>query len=130
MVCSNCHREIHSGYISNIGINSSFNEDKAKEIDIIVEETKNKKKYYCKYCGIEVYRHNDCCTACASINLRVVDRPSRQELKNLIRTLSFVQIGKIYGVTDNSIRKWCDKYNLPRKKTDINNFTDEQWELI
>ena len=130
LVCSNCHREIHSEYISNIGINSSFNEDRAKEIDVIVEETKNKKKYYCKYCGIEVYRGNDCCIACASINLRVVDRPNRQELKNLIRTLSFVQIGKIYGVTDNSIRKWCDKYNLPRKKTDINNFTDEQWELI
>ena len=55
---------------------------------------------------------------------------SREELKLLIRTTPFLQIGEQFGVSDNSIRKWCDKFNLPRKKSEINSYSDEEWELI
>ena len=55
---------------------------------------------------------------------------TRDELKNLIRTLPFTQIGKQFEVSDNAIRKWCDKYNLPRRKQDINQISDEEWEKI
>jgi hypothetical protein len=34
------------------------------------------------------------------------------------------------GVTDNAVRKWCDKYKLPRKVSEIKNYTDEEWEKI
>jgi hypothetical protein len=51
-------------------------------------------------------------------------------LKQLIRTKSFVSIGKSYGVTDNAIRKWCKKENLPTKKAEINLLSDEEWEKI
>ena len=61
---------------------------------------------------------------------RTVERPSRKELKQLIRTKPFTQIGKMYGVSDNAIRKWCDFEKLPRKKNEINKYTDEEWELI
>lgn len=61
---------------------------------------------------------------------RTVERPSREELKQLIRTKPFTQIGKIYGVSDNAIRKWCDFEKLPRKKNEINKYTDEEWALI
>lgn len=54
----------------------------------------------------------------------------REELKQLIRTTPFVQIGKQFGVSDNVIRKWCDKYKLPRKVSEIHIFTDEEWEKI
>ena len=47
-----------------------------------------------------------------------------------IRTMPFTSIGKEYNLTDNAIRKWCDKYNLPRKKSDINKISNEDWELI
>jgi uncharacterized protein YjcR len=47
---------------------------------------------------------------------RCVERPNRDELKQLIRTLPFTKIGKMFGVSDNAIRKWCNAYNLPRKK--------------
>ena len=56
--------------------------------------------------------------------------PSRDILKTKIRTTSFVQIGKEYGVTDNSVKKWCDAYKLPRLKSEINKYSDEEWELI
>lgn len=57
-------------------------------------------------------------------------RPNREELKALIRKKSFVQIGKDYAVSDNTIRRWCKAYNLPSLKRDINSYTDEQWKKI
>lgn len=55
---------------------------------------------------------------------------TRDVLKQLIRTQPFTTIGKQYNVSDNAIRKWCDKYNLPRTKQEINSYTDEEWKLI
>ena len=50
---------------------------------------------------------------------KVKDRPSKDSLENLIQNHSFVQIGRIYGVSDNAIRKWCKGYGLPFRKSDI-----------
>ena len=55
---------------------------------------------------------------------------TKEELKNLIRTLPFTQIGIQYGITDNAVRKYCDRFNLPRTKKEINSYTDEEWALI
>lgn len=56
--------------------------------------------------------------------------PSRDVLKQKIRTMSFMAIGKEYGVRDNSVRKWCDAYGLPRKSSEIKSISDEEWEKI
>ena len=53
--------------------------------------------------------------------------PSREILKNLIRTKSFLEIASIYNVFDNAIKKWCIKYNLPHRKKEINQISDEDW---
>ena len=37
----------------------------------------------------------------------------------MIKTESFTSIAKKFGVSDNAIRKWCDRYNLPRTKREI-----------
>ena len=55
---------------------------------------------------------------------------TREELKSLIRTTPFTKIGKKYGVSDNAVRKWCDKYDLPRKTSEIKAFTNEEWSKI
>lgn len=85
---------------------------------------------YCKNCGAEITKKATLCVNCCKINSRKVKRPEREELKKLIRTKSFLQIGKEYGVSDNAIRKWCDQYKLPRKKSEIKKKSDEEWELI
>lgn len=48
----------------------------------------------------------------------------------MIRTEPFTQIAANYKVTDNAIRKWCKAEGLPHKKTEINNYTNEEWEKI
>lgn len=130
LVCANCHREIHYGLIDNSTLISSFDEEKAKEIDALIEDTKTRKVWYCKECGVEVSSGNDCCPKCAHKKMRVVDRPAREELKKLIRTTPFTQIGKMFNVSDNAIRKWCKAENLPSKASEIKTYTEEEWEVI
>ena len=70
------------------------------------------------------------CRECSYIHSRIVERPNREELKTLIRITPFTKIAEKFNVTDNTIRKWCDKYNLPRKKKDIEKYSDEEWKNI
>lgn len=43
---------------------------------------------------------------------KVKNRPSKEELKELIENNTWVAIGKMYNVNDNSIRKWAKGYGL------------------
>lgn len=130
LVCANCHREIHYGLIDNNLLSPSFLEDRAKEIDELINNLKTHKISYCKFCGKEVWASNDCCKECSDMQRRVVERPTREILKEKIRTESFLAISREYGVSDNAIRKWCKKYNLPSKKAIIKSYSDVEWELI
>lgn len=47
--------------------------------------------------------------------------PSKEKLKKIIYQYSFTEIGRMYKVTDNAVRKWCKKYGLPFRKRDIEN---------
>ena len=89
-------------------------------------------KYYCPDCGIEITKGAKRCLHCASLAQQKMERPSRDELKNLIRTKSFLAICHMYNnkITDNGIRKWCDAYGLPRTKKEIKTYSDEEWASI
>ena len=91
-------------------------------------------KYFDKKYAIDEKNNNPVqggiCHKSISFESRIVKRPSREELKDLIRTKSFLEIAKIYQVSDNAIRKWCDAENLPRKKSDIKNISDQDWKNI
>ena len=130
MVCANCHREIHAGLIDDSLLQSSFSEEKAKEVDDIVESLKQKTLFVCKDCGVEVSKNHYYCTKCAAKRKQMVIRPNRDELKTLIRTKSFTEIGKQFKGSDNAIRKWCKAEGLPSKKQDIKLYTDEEWKFI
>lgn len=92
------------------------------------------KKYYCVDCGKEISKSTSIrCFSC-EMKQRVIpleEMPvTREELKQLIRTQPFTQIGKKFQMTDNAVRKWCDKFNLPRTKKEINSYSDEEWDKI
>ena len=62
------------------------------------------------------------CLECSNIakeNLRKVNRPSKEDLNNMIRSMPFTKIAEKYGVTDNTVRKWCKSYGLPYRRKDI-----------
>lgn len=77
------------------------------------------KKHYCIDCGTEVSNGVTRCLSCARIHSRKVERPTSDELFNLLSSLNgnFVQAGKKYGVTDNTVRKWCNSYGIPSKSS-------------
>lgn len=91
------------------------------------------KKNYCVDCGKEINLKSIRCITCSNKN-QVIPLENmlvtREELKELIRTTPFTQIGRKYGVSDNAIRKWCDKFNLPRKTSDIKKYSDADWSKI
>lgn len=106
-------------------------EDFEEQIPVKIKELKEEPKNFCIDCGQPIYKKSTRCISCSIKNSRKVqNRPSREELKEMIRKDSFLSIGKKYGVTDNTIRKWCSTYNLPRLKNEIKNYTDKEWELI
>lgn len=76
--------------------------------------------YVCPICGKNISANSSMCIECNGIKQRKVkDRPSKEELLELIKRKSFLEIGRMYGVSDNAIRKWCKIYNLPYRKKDI-----------
>ena len=90
----------------------------------------SKKFYYCIDCGCQITKDAIRCVSCSHKTQYKTTHPTREELKHLIRSNSFVQIGKMFGVSDNTIRKWCKKENLPTKVSEIKTYTDTQWQEI
>lgn len=131
LVCANCHREIHAGLINNTQLpNSSYNEEMAQKEINELNNLKTKTIFYCKDCGKEISYGATRCIECSIKKQRKTERPSREELKDLIRVLPFTEIGRKYNVTDNAIKKWCDAVALPRTKREINQYSNEDWAKI
>ena len=112
MVCSNCHRKIHSikNFIPQFS-NISFN-----------EQIYHNKYYEFSPPLAKIY---------SKIENNEFDIPiNRENLKMLIREEPFTKIGERYGVSDNAVRKWCKKFNLPFQKKVIKTFSQEEWNNI
>lgn len=115
VLCPNCH-SLTSNYKA---LNKSGREGRSQS-----------RKNYCIDCKKEISAGAIRCRECSDKN-RVTEKPiTREELKQLIRFKPFTEIGKLYNVSDNAIRKWCAGYNLPTKKKDIKAYSDEEWVLI
>ena len=125
LVCSNCHMEIHDGLIP--CPQTVIYEDRLQEINDLVSLNK-KKIFICSECGAQVYQEGSLCLTCAGKKRRKVEHPTREVLKELIQTKTFLEIGKMYGVSDNAVRKWCAKENLPYRVKDIK--AVEDWKKI
>ena len=91
---------------------------------------KEKRVYLCKNCGTEISKGAELCAKCYNLSNRKAIRPSRDDLKQMIRNLPFTQIAKQYGVTDNAIRKWCKNENLPTRRCDIEKYNSDEWKLL
>lgn len=118
VLCPNCH-----------SLTPNFRNNGQGRPGRITTENRSSKKY-CIDCGKEIFSTSLRCRDCEHKN-RITEKPvTREELKILIRTKPFTEIGKMFKVTDNAIKKWCKTYNLPFRKKDINLYSDAEWELI
>lgn len=121
LLCANCHREIHNPLLDFSKLNDYIDQTRLESLG------KEKVIPTCSICGAPVTKEGNLCVKCQHEKQRKVNRPSREELKDLIRNKSFVSIGQMFGVTNKSIEKWCISYNLPSKKLKIKEISDEDW---
>lgn len=125
-------REIAQQY--NVGEDtiSEINQGKTRILKGFTYPLRNNRRIakYCIDCGVEITSRATRCDKCEQNRRRVVERPTREELKKDIKALSFLAIGRKYSVSDNTIRKWCRGYGLPTKKADIKVISEEKWKMI
>jgi hypothetical protein len=70
----------------------------------------------CKYCDTTFQpKHKNiyCSGKCYHNSTRgkigkrkIANRPTKDQIKELLLQHSFVKVGKMYGVSDNAVRKW------------------------
>lgn len=100
--------------------NNRTKKDIDENIDDVGSITISRKLYeLCPVCKTNIKTHSaKMCIECRN-KMKSKNIPPKEELEKYIYNTSFLKIGKIYGVSDNAIRKWCKKYNLPYRKKDI-----------
>lgn len=61
------------------------------------------------------YRQKYCSPICASFARRRSKRPSKEQLESEINSMTWLAIGKKYGVSDNAVRKWARSFGIDKK---------------
>jgi len=95
LMCPNCHSQTPSF------AGKRFNQHKPKYNKLLIPE--NKKRY-------KEYLHSP------KLKRRKVERPSKEELYKLVWSIPITKVAEKFGVTDNSIRKWCRSYGIEWRK--------------
>jgi 5-methylcytosine-specific restriction endonuclease McrA len=105
LLCPNCHAQTETYR----GKNKPKIEKPAKVFIKAEKET-------CSDCGVIVYRHAKRCRACnnklrAANPITKLTWPSIEQLNEMLLTMSYVELGKKLGVSDNAIRKHIKRYS-------------------
>ena len=76
-------------------------------------------KNYCPSCQKEIWTTSKQCLECSKISRRIVERPEPLQLAKEVVEKGFVAVGKKYGVSNNSIKKWCASYGMGKLKHEV-----------
>lgn len=99
ILCPNCH-----------ALTDNYRGRKPK----IKSRVHRKANNVCK-CGQRILDNSINCTTCFHIKDRKVERPAKDDLITLIQQKGYLQVGKMFGVSDNAVRKWIKYYGLEPK---------------
>ena len=109
LLCPNCHSQTDTYCGKNI-VNKINKSDGRQDF-----KKKHKKISACISCGKNISYSSTRCKSCdsrkrTSENRKVKSRPTYDTLKKEIQETSYCAVGRKYGVSDNSIRKWIRMY--------------------
>ncbi|MNS24755.1 hypothetical protein D3C72_566180 [compost metagenome] len=97
LLCPNCHQQTDTWGFKKAGQS--------------VRASLKKEPRHCIQCNaICVGRY--CSRACFNLSSRKVERPTKEELAELLEQYPFTSIGRRFGVSDNAVRKWARRYGL------------------
>lgn len=144
ILCSNCHMQVHN-YNNNFNkeeINYSDYETESEFTPISNNQTLDVKKpeiqqkerikledKECPMCHKIFHpktRDQKYCSPECFHKTTQKGMPSKEILIERIKeyNCNFTKIGQSFGVTDNAIKKWCNKLELPRIKKDLKEFIE------
>jgi ribosomal protein L33 len=82
--------------------------------------------YICEQCGKTFYARRKvtrnikvfCSQECGAIFYsKVKNKPTKMELEKMLSNhVSYVTIGRMYGVSDNAVKKWMKKFGIHKPK--------------
>jgi hypothetical protein len=101
LLCSNCHREIHSPHL---GLDEVKNSIKILDENVLKSRTVNRPK--CIDCGCEINYTHKRCKPCNDLNKRIVVRPDINDLIEELNNHTQEWCAKKYGVSRSTIRRW------------------------
>lgn len=99
MLCPNCHSQ------------TSNNSGKSSKLKLIKRKQIKRNKLKKCECGKMIDDKSNFCGDCQHIKTRKVERPNKEILMDELKSSNYTQVGKKYGVSDNSIRKWVRYYS-------------------
>ncbi|MCX6227341.1 MAG: HNH endonuclease signature motif containing protein [Bacteroidia bacterium] len=118
LLCANCHHEHHAGI-------TEFDLQRFPSTNMVVEclgckiefVTKNKKQKFCtKQCQtLFLIQKREAKIASNIIKPKkeTFGRTDKKTLEDLIfQKIPWTHIGKMYGVSDNAVRKWARRYGI------------------
>lgn len=123
LLCKNCHALHHMGEIEIdfLDIDYSLVDERFQ----IIKENLEGRINRCE-CGTIIQQKANACSDCYHKSQRTVERPEALQLAKEIVETSFVAAGSKYGVSDNSIKKWCKTYKIPHLKKELEEWYYEQ----
>lgn len=103
LLCANCHAETHAELYEAYDLDQDLTDR-----TLALKDCKNCSKEFKPKASRILY----CSPECSSFSRRRCTRPSREELKDLVWKYPFTKLGKMFNVSDVSIRKWCKYYEI------------------
>jgi predicted nucleic acid-binding Zn ribbon protein len=122
LLCANCHRELHEELNGYIDTRTDIKKQAYKTIykESSPSRKKAAKKHNkCLVCGIDTYNNKYCSDKCCKLAKRKVNRPDKEKLIELLKINNWTQTAKIFGVSDNAVRKWAKQYNIDTNRKNL-----------
>jgi hypothetical protein len=111
LLCMNCHGEVH-------------HEETDKSYFDYEMTRRESKLHVCVNCGKDfkvtashAERDNGghfCSMECFGVSRRKVERPSNEQLAELVWKMPTTKIAETYGVSDKAVGKWCKNYGIEK----------------